>query len=56
MEEITISAVRGKRCILVVVHNKQRHREFEYEQDADFMLSVKDGLRKWTNGDDNFKF
>ncbi len=55
MEDITIDAVRGKRCILIVIHNKQKHREFEYEQDGDFTLSIRDALFKWDNGDDDFK-
>ena len=55
MEELFITAVRGSRCILVVIHNKQKHREFEYEQDGDFFLSIRDGIHKWQNGDDNFK-
>ena len=53
--ELTIVALRGKRCIEVVIHDKQKHREFEYELDENFFLAIRDGLHKWQNGDDNFK-
>jgi hypothetical protein len=55
MNKLTAIAVRGTRCLLVVVHSEDRHSEFEYEQDAYMFKSVNDALYKFEGGDEDVK-
>ncbi len=56
MEHISVDVVRGERCVLVLVHDGDKKlRHYEYEQDSDLVMSIRDGLHKWQNGDDNFR-
>ena len=56
MKNILINAVRGTRCVLVIIHDDTKKlRHYEYEQDSDMIMSVRDGLFKWQNGDDDFR-
>ena len=54
-ERLSVNAVRGKRCVLVVVSDGTVMKEYEYEQDADIALSLRDGCYKYQNGDENFR-
>ena len=54
MKNLHIDVVRGERCVLVLVSDGHgKIRQYEYEQDADLMLSARDGMAKWVNGDEN---
>ena len=53
---LTVNIVRGARCVLVLMSDgNKKLRQYEYEQDSDLIISARDGLFKWKNGDDNFR-
>ena len=55
MNTLIINTVRGRRCVLVLVTDGEKVRQYEYEQDSDMIMSTRDGIHKWENGDDNFR-
>lgn len=56
MDNLHVDVVRGNRCVLVLVTESGRKiSHYEYEQDSDLIISARDGLAKWENGDGNFR-
>ncbi len=56
MDHLHVDIARGERCVLVFVSNGcGKVKQYEYEQDADLIMSIRDGLAKWENGDENFR-
>ncbi len=56
MYKLTVDVVRGARCVLVLISDgNKKLRQYEYEQDSDLIMSARDGMFKWQNGDDNFR-
>ena len=47
-----LDVVRGERCVLALVRGDGEIRQYEYEQDANINLSVRDAIFKFENGDE----